>query len=68
MMKDMGYAKGYKYAHHYAGAYVPQDYLPEDLKGRVFYKPTERGYEKRVKQRLEKWGRSIEPGAAKDED
>jgi putative ATPase len=55
VMRDLGYAKGYKYAHDFPAAYVPQDYLPEDLKGHVFYEPTERGYEKTVKERLAKW-------------
>jgi putative ATPase len=55
MMKDLGYSKGYKYAHDFPEAYVPQDYLPEDLQGHVFYEPTERGYEKTVKERLAKW-------------
>ena len=47
--------KNYKYAHNYKEAFVPQDYLPEELKGRLFYAPTERGYEKTIKQRLDKW-------------
>lgn len=55
LMKEIGYGKGYKYAHDYPDAYVPQDYLPEQLKGRHFYKPTNRGYEKRIKEWLEKW-------------
>jgi len=57
LMKDLGYGKGYKYAHDYDGAYVPQTYLPEGLKGRRFYFPSDRGYEKTVKARLEKWYR-----------
>ncbi|MEE4264225.1 MAG: replication-associated recombination protein A [Desulfobacteraceae bacterium] len=55
LMKDLGYGKNYKYAHNYKDALVAQEYLPEELKGRVFYTPTERGYEKIVKQRLDKW-------------
>jgi len=55
MMKDLGYGKGYKYAHDYKEAYIPQDYLPQKLKGRLFYSPTSRGYEKTVKERLERW-------------
>lgn len=55
LMKDLGYGDGYKYAHNYKGAYVPQDYLPDDLKGHEFYKPSDRGYEKVVSQRLEAW-------------
>ena len=55
LMKDLGYGKGYKYAHDYKGAYTIQEYLPEKLKGRRFYFPSERGYEKKIKERLEKW-------------
>ncbi len=55
LMKELGYGKDYKYAHNYEDAYTPQDYLPDELKGQVFYSPTDRGYEKIVKQRLEKW-------------
>jgi putative ATPase len=55
LMKGMGYGKGYKYAHNYKDAYTPQDHLPDELDGQVFYSPTDRGYEKIIKQRLEKW-------------
>ena len=55
LMKELDYGKGYKYAHDYEGAYVPQNYLPERLEGQRFYLPTERGREKRIKGLLEKW-------------
>ncbi len=55
LMKDMGYAKGYKYAHDFEGGHVVQQYLPGKLKGTLLYLPTERGYEKIIKQRLDKW-------------
>lgn len=55
LMKKLGYGKDYKYAHDYKGGYVPQEHLPEKLQGRIFYSPTERGYEKIVKQRLDGW-------------
>ena len=57
LMKDLGYSKGYRYAHDYPGAIVPQDNLPDQLLGRNFYSPTDRGYEKTIKERLEKWYR-----------
>jgi putative ATPase len=55
LMKELGYGKDYKYAHNYENAYAPQDYLPDELNGRQFYAPTDRGYERTIKQRLEKW-------------
>lgn len=44
--------EGYQYSHDFEGAYVPQAYLPE---GRRYYEPSEQGYEKRVKERLDYW-------------
>jgi putative ATPase len=55
LMKDLGYGKDYKYAHNYEDAFVAQEYLPEKLIGRSFYHPTKRGFEKTLKQRLERW-------------
>lgn len=55
LMKDLGYSKNYKYAHEFEGGYVVQQYLPEKLRGTIMYLPTERGYEKTIKQRLDKW-------------
>jgi len=59
LMKELGYGRDYKYAHDYAEAFVAQTYLPDDLKDRRFYEPTDRGFEKTVKQRLAKWRRII---------
>jgi putative ATPase len=55
LMKDLGYAKNYKYAHDFEDGIVEQQHLPDKLKGTLFYLPTERGYEKIIKQRLDKW-------------
>jgi putative ATPase len=55
LMKGLGYGRDYRYAHDFKEAYAPQDYLPDELKGRVFYHPTDRGYEKAVSERLERW-------------
>ena len=55
LMKEIGYGKDYKYAHDYKEGFAPQDYLPEKLQGKLYYSPTDRGYEKTIKQRLEKW-------------
>jgi putative ATPase len=55
LMKELNYGEGYKYAHDYPEAFVAQSYLPDELNGRQFYFPDDRGYEKTVKQRLEAW-------------
>ena len=55
VMKDLGYGKGYKYPHDYQDAFVPGSYLPDKLIDHLFYVPVQRGYEKTIKQRLDKW-------------
>lgn len=55
LMKEFGYGKDYKYAHDYKDAYISQEYLPDKLKGQIYYNPTERGYEKTIKRWLDKW-------------
>lgn len=55
LMKDLGYGKDYKYAHNYKDAVVSQAYLPDQIKGQHFYSPTTRGFEKTIKERLERW-------------
>ena len=57
LMKELGYAEGYKYAHDYEGAHVEQEYLPERLRGRVYYRPTDRGLEAEIQKRLAAWRR-----------
>jgi putative ATPase len=57
LMKELDYGKDYKYAHDYKDAYVPQDYLPEKLQGKVIFHPTDAGYEKTIKDRVENWRR-----------
>jgi putative ATPase len=55
--KLLGEGAGYKYAHDFEGGYVPQAYLPE---GRIYYEPTEIGFERRVKERLDYWRQVFE--------
>ena len=55
LMKEMKYGEGYQYAHDHQDAFVPQSYLPDNLEGTRFYVPSDRGYEKIVKQRLDAW-------------
>lgn len=50
----LGHGIGYKYAHDYPNHYVEQQYMPKELEGRAFYRPTENGYEKRIQEYFEK--------------
>ena len=49
----LGHGTGYKYAHDYPEHYVKQQYLPDEIKDAKFYEPTEIGFEKQIKERLE---------------
>ena len=60
LMKEIGYGKGYQYAHDQADGLVAQDHLPPELAGRRYYHPTNRGHEALVKDRLTKWRAILE--------
>ncbi len=51
----LGHGKGYLYPHDREGHFVPQQYLPKELLGTYFYRPSEEGYEAQVRERLERW-------------
>lgn len=51
----LGHGIGYKYAHDYPEHYVKQQYLPDEIKDAKFYEPTEIGFEKNIKERLERF-------------
>jgi len=55
LMKELGYGKGYKYPHDFPGHHVEENYLPEDLKGRIYYRPSNQGHEGEIRKRLDKW-------------
>ncbi len=55
MMKDLGFGSGYQYAHDLEEGIARMDCLPESLVGRRFYRPTGRGYEQRIAERLKAW-------------
>jgi putative ATPase len=55
LMKALDYGKGYRYAHDEAEAVADMLCLPPSLQGRTFYQPTERGFEKEIKRRLDGW-------------
>ncbi|WP_421791994.1 replication-associated recombination protein A [Gardnerella sp. DNF01157] len=52
LMKSWGNHDGYKYAHDYPGAVASQQYMPDELVGREYYQPSNRGYEQEISQRL----------------
>jgi putative ATPase len=67
MMRDLGYGKGYRYAHDYREGYVPQDYLPEELRGKKYYDPVGHGFEKNIRERMEWRRREAEQQSAPPE-
>jgi putative ATPase len=68
LMKNIGYGKGYKYAHNYPGHIVQQQNLPNSLQGKHFYTPGDQGFEKQVAARLKAWRQQMaEPDHAKGE-
>jgi putative ATPase len=55
LMKDLNYGRDYQYSHEQPDAIADMDCLPPSLSGRKYYKPTERGFEKELKRRLDGW-------------
>jgi len=51
LMRKIGYGKGYRYAHDYEGAQVEQQHLPDAIKDRTYYHPSDRGYERAIRER-----------------
>jgi putative ATPase len=68
LMKDLGYHKGYKYSHDYEEGYVAQQYLPDRLAERKFYRPAGHGYEKAIRERMEYLQKLRAPQAEKQEE
>jgi putative ATPase len=54
LMKELGYHKGYKYAHSFAGNFVEQEFLPQEISGSKFYKPGTNARENEIKERMQK--------------
>ena len=67
LMHELGYGRGYRYAHDAPDAYAAQEYLPEELRGRTFYEPGPRGFETRIAERLAWWAERRRD-AARDTD
>jgi len=57
LMKKLGYSRGYLYPHNYPGAWVAQEYLPEEIRSHVYYAPTDRGLEREIGRRMARTGR-----------
>ncbi|MEP7131221.1 MAG: replication-associated recombination protein A [Sphingomicrobium sp.] len=55
LMKDVGYGKGYAYDHDSDDGFSGQDYWPEEMTAQTFYEPTDRGFEARIRERIEYW-------------
>jgi putative ATPase len=55
LMAQLGYGRDYQYAHDAPDAQVSQEHLPDALRGRVYYRPTARGAEKEIAERLARW-------------
>ncbi|MFC1932221.1 replication-associated recombination protein A [Chloroflexota bacterium] len=55
LMKEVGYGKGYKYAHDYPGHFVEQQNLPDSLQSKRYYSPSDQGYEKQIIARFKNW-------------
>lgn len=60
VMKRRGNAEGYRYPHDYPGGFVPERYVPKELEGMQIYKPTDRGLDQKIAERLEHYRAQIE--------
>jgi len=66
MMKELGYGKGYAYDHDAPEAFSGQDYFPEEMPRRQFYRPVERGFEREIAKRLDYWAKLREKRRAEE--
>lgn len=55
LMRELDYSKGYQYAHNHQDAITDMSCMPDNLKDRVYYRPTGRGFEAEIKRRLQRW-------------
>jgi putative ATPase len=62
--KGLGHGQGYQYPHSFPGHFIPQQYLPSNLLGTVFYEPSDQGYEARIAERLARWREARAAAAA----
>jgi putative ATPase len=59
LMKSLGYGAGYQYPHNFEGSYAPEDYLPDALRGRHFYNPSQTGFERELSERIAELRRQL---------
>jgi putative ATPase len=64
LMQEAGYGGGYRYPHDFDGHYVPERYLPDELRERRYYVPTDQGHEAIIGQRMKQWADALEGRAA----
>ncbi len=57
LLRRLGYGRNYRYPHNFPGAFVEEEYMPPELSGKRYYHPSDRGYEKDVRERLRNWWR-----------
>ncbi len=55
LMKNLGYGKEYRYSHDFQDNFVEQQYLPDNLKDKIYYRPSDNGAEKLIHERLNRW-------------
>ena len=55
LMEQLGYGKEYKYSHDFPGHFIEQQFLPDNLKDKLYYRPTDLGREKDIRERLNRW-------------
>jgi putative ATPase len=67
LMAELGYSEGYEYDHKAEDAFSGQNYFPDGMPRRTFYTPSERGFEREVKKRLDYWAKLREKRQSKDE-
>jgi putative ATPase len=66
LMKDLGYHKGYKYAHDFEGNFIADNYLPEEISGTIFYEPGANAREEEIRKQLAaRWQKIYKYNAAK---
>ncbi len=58
--RALGHGKGYKYPHDFENHFVVQQYLPDDVREKIYYKPGELGYEKQIAERVREWREKME--------